>query len=389
MRISILYFLAVSFLLFGCVSSKKELNRGNYAAAVHKSVRKLRKNRTNTKEVFVLEQAYSKANQQDFDRIEFLKKEGNPDIWDEVFSTYSTLKNRQDYVKTVLPLKVSGREANIPVRNYDEELIAAKKKAAEYFYAHGNQLLSKNDKFEARKAYSDFQMVKNYYSNYKDVDDLLLKSRSMGVSRAMLKMDNKSGIPLPKEFEEDLFKISLNDLNSTWMIYDTKYNKDANYDYGLIANIKTIAVSPESVKEIRSNETMEVPDGFSYVLDKKGNVMKDSLGNDIKIPKTKTISCTVIQVLLHKQAVISGTLDYVDIRTGQLLRSDPITSEVCFDNISATAIGDLNALKPETKQLLNNRPMPFPSDPAMLMQSSHTLKEMIKGIVYNNRYLLK
>jgi len=387
----ILRLLLIAIILQGCVSSGTYMKRGDYNTALRKSIEKLRKNKKNEKEIVVLEQSFEKANQVDKERINFIQKEGSPERFDEVFDRYCDLKERQEFVKTILPLQVPSSKRNVQFAfyNYDDDIIASKQKAAEYFYAHAVKLLDKQDRMSARQAYNDLIRVKQYYTDYRDTEDLLKKAKFLGTNNIIFKMENKTGVPLPPGFEDDLVKISLSDLNNRWLNYDTKETKDLYYDYTILVNMKNIMVSPEGLKEVHFEETKQVQDGYTYVLDSRGNVKKDSLGNDIKIPKYITIGCKVVETQRTKKAMIAGTLDYINNRTGQLIKTDPIAAETFFENFSAVAFGDLNALKPETKKKLNNPPAPFPNDFAMIMEAGSTMKNMVKNIIYTNKNILQ
>jgi hypothetical protein len=386
-----LFYFFILTIAASCKSSRKMLNSGNYDQAINKSIKKLKRNPGKEKEILVLQNAYKKANDRDKDKIQFLKADGTPDNWDKIFSLYTQMSYRQEKVKPLLPLEISSthQPAVFEMLNYDQEIINAKQKAAEYFYAHANSLLDKNDKMSARRAYDELHQVKNYYPNYKDVDDLIQKARSIGASYALFKMENRTGVPLPPNFEEELTKISLSDLNANWLLYETKENKQRHYDYTILVNMKQIDVSPESVKEINTTETKEVQDGYEYVLDDRGNVKKDSLGNDIKKPKYKTIKCTLSETYQSKKAIISGTLDYLNNNTGQLIKTNPIASENFFEYSSATAIGDLNALKPESRNKLGKKPIPFPNNFDMIFKAGQTLKGMVKDIIWSNKEILQ
>ena len=390
MRTFILLFIVASALT-ACVSSKGHLNKGNYDMAIKKAVKKLKRNPKNEKQILVLEKAYKSANEEDKERINFLKLEGNPDIWDDVYQTYLRMKGRQAIVKKVLPLKISrtGRLINYEYINYDEEIIQAKRKAAEYSYAHGISLLEKGGRENARMAYNDFMNVKKLFSDYKDIDSKTQQALYEGTSHVLFKIKNKSGTPLPQAFENELTKTSLNDLNQLWLNFHTQEDKNLYYDYTIFVNLKIIDVSPEGIKEVYFNESKQVQDGFEYVLDDKGNVKKDSLGNDLKNPKFKTIICKVIETQQRKSARISGTIDFIDNATKQLIKTDPVTADSFFENNAALAIGDVNALTPETKKRLGNQPLPFPHDSDMIMRCAGTMKEMVKGILVNNKHLLR
>ena len=112
----------------------------------------------------------------------------------------------------------------------------------------------------------------------------------IGTNNVLFKIRNLSQQVMPKDFENELLKITLKKLNKQWLNFDTRENQNLYYDYTIYLNIKAIDKTPERIKEIHYDETKRIRDGDEYVLDENGNVKKDSLGNDIKIPKYVTIA---------------------------------------------------------------------------------------------------
>ncbi len=198
---------ACLILVAGCVSSEKAYNRGQYELAIHKSVKKLRKNPSKTSEILILEKAFDKAQQNDFDRITFMQKEGSPDKWDDIYAIYNYIKRRQSLIKTLPKLELRNknkqvvREAKFNFIDVDNEMIESKKKAAEYFYAHGISLLNKGGRFNAREAHAEFHQVKIYYPHYKDINEQLAKALEMGTTKVNFKMKKETPVPLPPSFE--------------------------------------------------------------------------------------------------------------------------------------------------------------------------------------------
>jgi tetratricopeptide (TPR) repeat protein len=377
----------IVFILSGCISSKRLLQNGAYDTAIGQTARKLMRNPDKEKQIAVLTQAYKDANQKDLDNITYLKSTGEPDIWDKIFDTYFNMKNRQEIVR-VLPQAILDKIGYQYV-NYDQEIFEAKKKAAAYFYVHAQSLLKQGDRANARIAYEELQKVKAYYNSYKDSDSLIQIALNKGTANVLFKIKNQTTILLPADFEAALTKISISDLDKLWLNYDVNEVKGRTYAYVILVNIKGIDVSPESVKETHYTETKEVQDGFTYQLDTHGNVVKDSLGNDIKIPKYKTISCDVVETHQMKTAIISGTLDCINNESNQLIKTDPLTAQSLFENYYVFATGDINALKPETKAKIGNRPMPFPSNPVIILQAGDVLKGMVKNIIWNNKNIFE
>ncbi len=369
-------------LLLSACGAKKYYQSGDYNTAIRLAVKKLRKKPDHMKSMMVLEDAFSAAQNKDLSQINFLKKEGAPENWDKIFIYYGAIKKRQDLVKT-LPHVPTG----IKMINVEEDMISAKKNAAEYDYAKGVKLLQGNNREDARRAYDHFLSVKKYYSNFKDTDAKLREAQQKGTSYVLFSMRNKSGMIVPAAFEKEILRLNVNDLNGRWVVFHTNEQTGVPYHYHAKFDIMQLVVSPEHLKETSYEDTKKVKDGFDYVLDDKGNVMKDSLGNDIKVERTKTIRCKVIQTAQSKTARISGGLTIYSLETKQLLKNDPVTSDAIFEHHSAKAIGNKDALSAKSRKIIRNRPLPFPTHQALLMTGTDRLKGILKDIIYRHRGL--
>jgi hypothetical protein len=150
-------------------------------------------------------------------------------------------------------------------------------------------------------------------------------------------------------------------------------------------NIKNIAVSPDNTVERDSVIKRDVEDGFTYVLDKKGNVMKDSLGNDIKQKKYKTLQCALVETIQTKACHIDGDIEVIQMNPDKVLKKDPIGAQSNFENISSRALGDLGALNAKQLERTKTSVVPFPTDIDMVIKCSESLKMAIRGAIQNDR----
>lgn len=372
--------LLITALLFaGCASSKKHLVKGNYDAAIEKAVKQLRRDPDDKNQKAILEDAYKIANEQDNERIRFLKMEGKPDNWDEIYLIYKRMYDRQALVRTVPNL-------NMPYVDYMQEMVAAKRKAADYYYAHGMELMKNQIKESYRQAYAEFVRAKEYAGDYEGIDEKIMEAKYLGMSRVLVSVQNKSIIRFPKEFEDDLLALNLPALNSEWVEYHTQVlDPNIQFDYLVNVNIVNVLVSPDQTVQRDSVIKKEIEDGFTYVLDKKGNVMKDSLGNDIKMPKYKTVQCALIETIQRKSCRIEGDVEILQLNPSKVLKKDPIGAQSDFEHVSARALGDLQALSPQQLERTKSQPVPFPSDIDMVIRCSESLKMAIRGAIMNNR----
>ncbi|MBN2521300.1 MAG: hypothetical protein JXB17_12380 [Bacteroidales bacterium] len=390
MKIKYLFYLSLSVLILSsCSSSQKLLQKGQYDNAIKKAVKKLKKKPESEKDITALDKAYKLANERDTERIKYLQTEGRADRWDEIFKIYSNLKYRQNLVRTVLPLNLNGRVINYEFIDYDKKIVEAKSNAAEYYYVHGKKLMNENKLDSYRQAYYEFQKVKEYMGDYSDINQLLDEAKYKGTSRVIINIYNDTHLKLPQEYLNDLVSFSTSGLNSEWVEYHTKIlNEDIYYNYLIKVSLKSIAVSPDIVKEKDYVIKTEVEDGWEYVLDNQGNVMKDTSGNDIKVKKYKTLQCTVIEKLQQKSAKVSGKIEFYSNDPKSLLKSVPIATETFFEHLSARAIGDIEALDTEKKKLIQRKPLPFPNDIDMILQTTENLRHAIRDAIRNNRNLV-
>jgi hypothetical protein len=380
------FILLMTIILSGCGSSKKQLEKGNYDAAIDKSVKQLRKDRNNTKEIDNLQIAFKNANDLDNERVRFLKMEGKPNNWDEIYLVYKRLYDRQALVRTVTPLNSNGRSVDFPYVDYMPEMVSAKRKAADFYYAHGMELMKSNMKESYRQAYDEFIRAKDYVGDYEGIDNKIMEAKFNGMSRVFVSIQNKSIIKFPKEFEDGLLALDLPNLNTEWVEYHTQ-NLDQNiqYDYFVNVNIINVAVSPDQTFQRDSVIKRNIEDGYSYVLDKNANVTKDTLGNDIKIKKYKTVQCALIETVQKKVCRIDGDIEVIQINPNKILRKDPIGAQSNFDNVSSRAVGDLQALSPQQIERTRTNILPFPSDIEMVSRCSESLKMAIRGALQNDR----
>jgi len=375
-----------ALLLAGCGSSKKQVESGNYDAAIAKAVKALRKNSDSSKDIVSLERAMNIVTDQDNERIRYLKIEGRPNAYDEIYLIYKRMADRQSLVRTVTPLEYNGRTVQFPYVDYMQEMVMAKKKAADFYYAHGQELMKNGTKDSYRQAYAEFVRAQEYVGDYDGIDQMLQESRYLGISRVYVTVKNYSVIKFPEEFEKDLLALDLPRLNNEWVEYHTALlDQNTQFDYVVNVNLRSVGVSPDRQFQRDSLIKKTVQDGFDYVKDARGNVLKDSLGNDVKVAKYKNLQCALIQTVQQKECVIQGDVEVVALNPEKMLKKDPIGATSNFEHISARAIGDVNALSPEQKAMLQSQVVPYPPDIEMVIMCSENLKNAIRGLIEQNR----
>ncbi len=384
-------FLFVVLLMSACGSTTKKLQQGNYDAVVNKSVKKLIR-KPKAEDAAEMDRAYRLANERDLERIKFLKAEDNPDNYDEIFNRYYMLKERQRKVRTVTPMTVDGNTYSYGYVDYDAEIIASKRKAADFFYNNGKGLLENAlQKGDYRDAY--YQLVKaSEYSGgqFENIDALIYDARMKGISRVIVEINNQAPLQLPPMVEEDLISFDTRGLGNEWVEYHFKHvDENAVYDYAVFVKLISIMVSPDGVKNTDELFKKNISDGFDYVLDANGNVMEDTAGNDIKIQKFKEITCTLIETRQFKSVEIRGEVEILSMNPERLIQKEPFGASNQFEHFSARSIGDEGALTEEAFKMTQQEKIPFPTDVDMVLMCTETIKPAIRNAIYTNRQFIK
>ncbi|MGQ3678058.1 hypothetical protein [Tenacibaculum discolor] len=396
MRKTTLLLILSVLVLTSCSSVKtteKALNSGNYDKAISLSIEKLAKNKAKEKNqphVLMLQEAFRKATDRDLDRISFLEKEQNPENFETIYTLYQRLKNRQERIKPLLPLRIlsSGRNAKFKLVNYTDRILTAKENYAGYLYENGVALLNEGDrnKINYRRAFDELRHLNKISPNYRDTRNLIEEAHAKGIDYVHVSVRNRTDQIIPRRLERDLLAIDTYGLNDLWTQYHAKRDRNIRYDFDLELDFRDIIISPEQVHEKEVIKERRIKDGFKYLKDNNGNYVKDSLGNKIKVDKFKRIRCKFYQFTQFKSSKVTGVVKYIDNRTNQLLQRFPIQSEFVFEHIYADYDGDRRALDKSFIELLDETSVEFPSNEQMVYDTGTDLKQKLKHIITRNKF---
>lgn len=387
-------FLLLAFLLISCRTAQKFIESGDYDGAIEFCVGKLRgKSKKKTELVQGLEAAFQKAQARDLATTERLAASGRPENWERINAIHRNMAARQRKVSPLTPLvSKDGYRARfefVDIATLERE---SREKAAEYVYDRAKTLLARGengDRIAAREAFRELQDLQTkYFRHYKDSEQLSERARDLGTSYILFEVKNHSDKMLPRSFVERVTTMSKRDLDSEWKAFFFEAQPGAQYDYKAIFKIRQVDISPERVHERAYTDEKEIEDGWEYVLDERGNVKKDSLGNDIKVPRKVCIYANVIEVYQTKAARLTGTVEIYDAYRNTLLDTREMGTEILFENYASTFTGDRRALSEQTKRRIGNAPMPFPRDEDMLVQAADRLKPNLRDELRRNKAIL-
>ena len=377
-------------LLISCSGVKKTqeaLNTGNYVVAMNKAIDNIADNKTKKgNQIFIvlLEEGFKKNTERELQHIKFLKKEGNPANYEAIYQSYENLKSIQERIRPLLPLFIEeeDRTAQFNFKNYDADIIASKVALSEFLY---NQALStlKNARYktEFRNAYNDLNYLNEINPNYKNTVEKLEEAYLKGLDYVIVEMINNTEMVIPRRLEDELLNLNTYGLNNLWTEYHTNRLQNQRYDYQMEVSFQDITISPEQIREKQISREKQIKDGYSFVEDRNGNVVSDSLGNSIKVDKFKTVRCDFYQFTQSKSAQVIGVVNFIDLNKKQNINQYPLASTFIFEHVYANYDGDKRALDNDLVSLLQLARVPFPSNEQMVYDAGEDLKNNLKNIL--------
>ena len=384
------YTFILLFIFYSCSTTKKiknDIASGNYDKAISETISKIKnkKNRKKKDEYFlILNETYYKAIEKDLSKIDHLINDGNPELYKEIYETYLLLNERQNKIKPIIPLKSDNNKINFNFFNYDNQIIDYRYKTSDYLYNTVKNLMKNNVKYNYREAYYLLAYIEEINPNFNETRNLIQECIEKGKHNILVEISNDSDKIIPEKLENDILDFETYGLRSLWQSFYSNRNKlTMNYDYKINLIFKNIEFSPEIMNEKEKNAEKRIKDGLKYLLDDNGNVVKDSLGNDIKIDNIITVRAKTIEFRQTKVAKIIAQVQIVNLKTNELVDKFPLSSEFIFENIFIEFSGDTRALNSRQRRLLKNKFLPYPSNEFLTYNNSSTIKSKLKYIVSN------
>lgn len=110
-------------------------------------------------------------------------------------------------------------------------------------------------------------------------------------------------------------------------------------------------------------------------------LLKDSLGNDIKIDKIIDVRAQFVEVIQTKSAQVIADVVYTDLKQNRIIDTFTIDSGFVFENVFGRFKGDERALDATDRTLVRQVQIGFPSDEQMVYDTGEDLKLKLKQII--------
>lgn len=375
----------------GVKQTQNLLSTGNYDLAIENAISNLRTNKDKKGKqdyVYLIEEAFAKAKERDLNTLNLLAKEANPAQLEKTYTTYLQLNDRQEKIKPLLPLRLikEGRNAIFPFDNYNDQIIDSKNALSAYLYTNAKKLLLTAEKINFRKAYDDLDYLNQINPNYKNVLQLMEEAKFKGSDYVSVYTKNETRMIIPAALQNDLLDFSTYGLNDKWTVYHSNKQRGIVYDYGMMINFRQIYISPEQIKEREFVKERMIKDGVKKLINANGKEVLDEKGKVVMVDNLRTVNARIYEFKQFKSCQITAKIDYINLKSNQLIQSFPLTSEFVFENIYATYKGDRRASDDNYYSYFDKRAVAFPTSEQMVYDTGEDLKAKLKDIISRNKF---
>lgn len=348
----------VVLILTHCQSTDKLIENKLYDRAIEQLVQKVSSGKTDDKTLRSLSEAYHAANQLDHDRIQFLRKSGQPESCIELFERYSAIDARQNLVKQ-LPETVL-KQMNIVPLDLKPQIAEYNIKSQRYLFAKAGELQKTGVKKDAKTAYDLLVKLKTMNPTYPGIDDLLRQAILNSASNILITIKNNTPIYLSKEEIHRMLNFSKEELQQPNTIYYLDNEENIVYDYIFVIRLKSIVVSPERTANRTYTEKKQIGD----------KPMQTAIVNEVNMSK----SCEM-----------KASVDIVETVENEMILTTPVNVVSNFNYTYASVKGEIQAVSEQTEMNLNRSAIPFPSDILLVQDASKRLNLLIKKVVFKSK----
>lgn len=369
------YFIYLSLLIVGCTTGKNALQKGDYDASVMKAVNRLQNAPQNREAKEVLASAYKLSLTQHLRAIEEARLSPDRFKWETISQEYRQINALGEEIsRSPVALSVIDRPAK-----YIVELNESNFNAAEVRFNSGMQMLREGTKIGARKAFYEFEKVRYYYPEYKDLKQKSDDAYWAAVLKVVVQPTRLNSKYY--QFSNDYFQQKVNEWTSGYrnnkfvIFYDEAYAIKYN-------------VIPDQILRLQFDDFVV---GQTYVKERVEKLKRDS----VKIGETRAngpIYGTVKASLsiFEKQVTSSGLLamEVFDYQSKKILRQRKLAGSYVWADQWATFNGDERALTKEQIEITKRKELNPPAPSALFLEFTKPIYSQLVSEIsnYYDRY---
>lgn len=360
----LLLFLTV-FLVLGCSTGKKALQKGNYFTAINRAVERLKSDPDNKNAIQVLKEGYPLAIDWSQEEMDLALSSNVAFKWERAIDLMNQLNQLSELIRST----PAARKIFQNPKTYSSELNMAYEKAAEERYFAGEQVLSQNTREAARTAFTHFQKADELIPGFKNVLEKMETAKELATLKVIVeavtvhtqKYKLSSDFFYNKVFEF----LNNNYLKQSFVNFYSPKQAD-DYQVKHPDFIVKMQFYDFSVGNLTRHEKEEE-------LTKRVKLeTKDTLRVQYKTYKAKLKTYT--------DEVVSGgrlNLQIIDFQSNDLLSDKLIPGSFTWVNQYAIFAGDAEALNKSQTELTQRKAMPLPPQQELFIEFTKPIYDQL------------
>ncbi len=349
----------LSFALYifaSCSSGKKALQKGDYFAAVSKSVERLKSSPDNKKATRVLKEGYSYVLEWSQEEIDLALSSNQSNKWERVMGLMQQVNLLSGEIRST----PAARKVISNPKTYTSELNMVYNKAAEERYNAGMTELAMNTRESARIAFDHFYAADKYVSGYRDVRALMDSSRKISTVKVVL-----DAIPVPTQ----KYKLS------SEFFYNQVYGYLNNH-YGNRSFVHFHTPFQAENENLVNPDFIVLMEFFDFSI---GNLMQtekeENLEKRIKIESKDTTKVEfknyAAKLKTYTNKVHSGgslRVQIVEPGSDKIHLDEIVPGSFIWINEHAIYVGDIEALDKKQVELTKRKALPLPPEQDLFIE---------------------
>ncbi len=364
MRKNFLLIFLISTIVLSCATGMKALQKGNYYSAITKAIERLKSDPSNTKAQQVLKDGYPLALQWSQEEIDLALTSNQPFKWERTIDIMHQLNHLSEIIRST-PV---ARKIIVQPKSYTSELNMAYEKAAEERYETGLFFLGKDTREDARVAYSHFEQVEKYISNYEEVSKNLLVAKQLATIHVVVEAATvrTRTYKLSSEFfYNQVFEYLNNQFPPQGFVNFLSPKQAEDFQVKQPDYIVQMEFYDFSIGNLIRHEKEE-----SLVTTEKVAINDSTEVTKTYEAKLKTFTDEVIS---------NGRLNYkiTDFQNDKLMRDKLVPGSFSWLNKYAIYVGDKKALNEQQYHLTLNTALPLPPKQELFIEFTRPIYDQL------------
>jgi hypothetical protein len=345
--------------LTSCGSRKGYLDRNDADRSLQDAVKKIKKNPDDEEARTAIPQLYKLIQQKHLDQIKAYAATTQLSKWDNMINEYQDLQRAYDLI-----MNSTAAYKLVTPESYSTNLLQCRDSAAGVYYQTGLSYLQQPGRENAKKAYNNFQRVKSYDADYKEVNEKMDDAYQKAMVNVMI-------MPVDERQVQQGIGILGRDISSEYFQQNLLSDLSGNERYAArFFNSKTMGgnqIDPDWIISFRARSLNVAPPVNAYSERKVSAPIK--IGTDSSgAPIYNNVFATIFVTRSEMTSSADLEMTITDTDNNSIIIAKTYNQEYKWSQETATFNGDRRALSQSDLNMLTNAQLSAPNKEQVLVE---------------------